>query len=258
MLKYMINHPRILVIVCLALMWFMARLGLWIRRSLRVPPQEDKDNLTVVLSATLTLLGLIIGFTFSMAATRYDQRRLFEEEEANAIGTEYLRADLLPGPAAVSVKAKLLEYLDLRVAFYQTDYGQILQGVDNKTAALQSQLWTLMPPQAAAQPTPLTALVVSGMNDVLNRQGYTQYAWWNRIPTSAWGLMITIALFANLLMGYATKPSRSGNLLLLVLPLLISVSFFLVSDIDSPRGGIIRVVPVDLISLSRQLHGSPR
>ena len=66
--------------------------------------------------------------------------------------------------------------------------------------------------------------------------------------------MIVIALFANLLVGYATRRSRSGNLLLLVLPLIISVSFLLVSDIDSPRGGIIRVEPVDLISLSQSLH----
>ena len=256
MLRYMINHPRILAAACLLLMWLLARLGVAVRRRLNVPQHEDKDNLTLVISATLTLLGLIIGFTFSMAATRYDQRRLFEEEEANAIGTEYVRADLLPSGAAAPVKAKLLEYLDYRIQFYRSDYGQRLHGIDDKTAALQTQLWQLMPPQATAQPTPVTALVVSGMNDVLNRQGYTQYAWWNRIPTSAWGLMITIAMFANLLIGYATRTSRSGNLLLLVFPLLVSVSFFLVSDIDSPRGGIIRVEPVDLISLSQHLHAS--
>ena len=253
----MINHPRILSIVCLLVMWLMALLGVWIRVRLRVPEEEDRGNLGMVVSATLTLLGLIIGFTFSMAAGRYDQRKLYEEAEANAIGTEYVRADLLPQAEATAVKQLLLQYLEVRVEFYRSDYGVTLTTADQQTAALQTHLWDSIKPQAAAQPTPIIALVVSGMNDVLNSQGYTQFAWWNRIPTSAWGLMIVIALFANLLIGYATKRSRSGNLLLLVLPLIISVSFFLVSDIDSPRGGIIRVEPVDLISLSQSLHSSP-
>ena len=63
-----------------------------------------------------------------------------------------------------------------------------------------------------------------------------------------------IALFANLLVGYATKRSRSGNLLLLVLPMIVSVSFFLIADIDSPRGGVIRIPPRNLTSLSETLR----
>ena len=253
MMVYMINHPRVLALLCLVVMWIMSLIGVWIRLRLRIPNDSDKDNLALVVSATLTLLGLIIGFTFSMAATRYDQRRLFEESEANAIGTEYVRADLLPAADAANAKQLLRQYLKLRIEFYHSDYGAELTRVNQRTADLQSQLWSGIKPQAAAAPNPVTALVVSGMNDVLNSQGYTQFSWWNRIPTSAWGLMIVIAIFANLLVGYATKRSRSGNLLLLVVPIIVSVSFFLISDIDSPRGGIIRVEPVDLISLSQSL-----
>lgn len=72
---------------------------------------------------------------------------------------------------------------------------------------------------------------------MLNTQGYTQFSWWNRIPTSAWGLLLAIAVVANLLMGVATRRSRTGNLLLFVLTVVVSVSFFLVADSDSPRGG---------------------
>ncbi len=253
MMVYVINHPRVLALLCLLTMWIMSLLGVWIRAHLRIPNDTDKDNLTLVVSATLTLLGLIIGFTFSMAATRYDQRRLYEEGEANAIGTEYVRADLLPASAASNVKLSLREYLKWRIEFYRSDYGIKLATIDQKTAFLQAQLWAGILPQAAASPNPVTALVVSGMNDVLNSQGYTQASWWNRLPTSAWGLMIVIAVFANLLVGYSINRSRMGNLLLLVVPLIVSISFFLISDIDSPRGGVIRVPPVDLISLSQSL-----
>lgn len=250
----MVNHPRILCFICLAAMWLMAVAGVGLRARLHVPEKEDKDSVSIVISATLTLLALIIGFTFSMAAARYDQRRLYEEGEANAIGTEYVRADLMPAAQAAATRELLVRYLQRRLAFYDVGYGDGVQRADAETMRMQTLLWRSVKPDATAQPTPVTALVVSGMNDVLNSQGYTQFAWWNRIPESAWILMIAISLFANLLVGYATKRTRTGNLLLVVLPVIISVSFFLVADIDSPRGGIIRVHPVDLISLAHSLE----
>ena len=255
-MRYMINHPRILALLCVLAMALTARFGAWVRARFHVPEAEVKENLTLVISATLTLLGLIIGFTFSMATTRYDQRRVYEEGEANAIGTEYVRADLLPSDSAAHVKQILRAYLDRRIAYYDEDYGSLVT-LDAGTVQLQGQLWKALLPQAAAQPNPVTALVISGMNDVLNSQGYTQAAWWNRIPTTAWGLMIIIALFANALIGFAARRSKYGDLLLLVLPLIVSISFFLVADIDSPRGGLIRVPPVDLISLSKSLQTPP-
>ena len=256
-MEFMINHPRLLCLACLFAMWGLALLGAWVRHRFQTGENDDKTSLGIVVSATLTLLGLIISFTFSMATSRYDQRMLYEEREANAIGTEYLRAALLPGDQARGVRLLLRQYLDRRIAFYQVDYGFRLVGVDTQSTRLQERLWKSIQPAAAAQPTPVMALAVSGMNDVLNAQGYTQYEWWNRIPLPAWWLLIVIALFANLLVGYATRRSRSGNLLLLVLPMIVSVSFFLIADIDSPRGGVIRIPPRNLMSLSEMLqHGS--
>jgi hypothetical protein len=94
------------------------------------------------------------------------------------------------------------------------------------------------------------ALAVSGMNDVLNSQGYTQAAWWNRMPPGAWFLMLTIAVAGTFLVGYGMQDANSDRKLLLVLPCILSVTFMLVADIDSPRGGLIRIVPQNLISLA--------
>jgi hypothetical protein len=91
------------------------------------------------------------------------------------------------------------------------------------------------------------------MNDVLNSEGYTQAAWWNRIPGEAWGLMAAIAFLCNLLIGYNAH-SRAA-FLNLVLPFVVSISFFLIADIDSPRLGIIRVVPQNLERLAQSLNG---
>ena len=76
-------------------------------------------------------------------------------------------------------------------------------------------------------------------------------AWWNRLPLTAWSLMLEIAVFCNLLFGYGSH--RSSIRLFLVLPLAVSLSFFLIADIDSPRGGLIRVLPQNLMSLSQSI-----
>jgi len=210
------------------------------------------EDLSFVIGGALTLLGLIIGFSFSMAVSRYDQRKDYEEAEANAIGTEFVRADLLPADDAAKVRALLKGYLDQRISHYDARTAEQLQQIEAQTARLQSQLWAAVLPPASAQPTPLKALVVSGMNDVLNSQGYTQAAWRNRIPHAAWALLISISIFCNLLVGYSAY-GRSG-FLFLILPIVLSISLFLIADIDSTRRGIIRVHPENLESLAASLR----
>jgi len=100
-------------------MTLVAWLGTLLSR--RRPVQADaRDDFATILAATLTLLGLVIGFSFAMALNRYDQRKNDEEAEANAIGTAYVRADLLPAADAVHMRALLLRYLDQRLLFYTT------------------------------------------------------------------------------------------------------------------------------------------
>jgi hypothetical protein len=85
----------------------------------------------------------------------------------------------------------------------------------------------------------------------LNSQGYTQAAWWNRIPRAAWVLMFAIAIVSHVLLGYGAH-SRS-SFLSIILPLLIAIAFLLIADIDSPRGGIIRVQPQNIEALANSL-----
>jgi hypothetical protein len=246
-------YPRVLFLFSLVLLWLSARVGASLRR--RRPLKDDeREDFGVVQAATLTLLGLIIGFSFSMAISRYDQRKNYEEEEANAIGTEYARADLLPAPEGVRVRALLTNYLDQRILFYVTRDESRLQQINASTARLQADLWSAAKAPAVAQPSPVVALAVAGMNDVLNSQGYTQAAWWNRIPGAAWALMILIAVCGNVLVGYGVRAAKlSEGLLLFVLPLVISIAFLLIADIDTPRRGFVHVVPKNLISLAQSL-----
>jgi hypothetical protein len=251
------SYPLVVFVVSFFVLWLSAWAGVYIHKNRPELESEDRDDYGVILAASLTLLGLIIGFSFSMAVSRYDLRKTYEEEEANAIGTEYLRAGLLPAEHAGKVRALLVTYLGKRIEFYNAprDPEEIIR-INKETAQLQDELWTAAQTFASAQPTPVNALAVAGMNDVINSQGYTQSAWWNRIPLAAWGLMIAIAVCCNVLTGYGARApqKKSTRPLLLVLPLLVAISLFLIADIDSPRGGLIKVQPLNLQSLSESMQ----
>ena len=134
------------------------------------------------------------------------------------------------GPACATLLARYTAY---RVEFYEVVDAAELEAVNRKTAPLQNELWAAVRGPAIAQPTPISAVAVVGMNDVLNSQGYTQAAWWNRIPHAAWILMAAIAICCNFLVGYGVRNAKRERNLLLVMPLVVSISFLLIADIDA-------------------------
>jgi hypothetical protein len=243
--------PLVVFAVSLVAQWLAAYCGSLLRKVIKPLNRDDYSDVDVVRTATMTLLALIIGFSFSMAVNRYDMRKTYEEGEANAIGTEYLRADVLPADDAAHMRDLLKKYLDLRIAFYEANGVGQIDRISADTTHLQNELWRTVLPAASAHQTPIVSLAVAGMNDVLNAQGYTQAAWWNRLPTGAWAIMGLIAIATNVLLGFSER--RKGIVLLLILPVVISTSFLLIADIDSPRGGIIRVLPQNLLALVQTL-----
>ena len=249
------NYPIAMSVAAFLVLWIAERVGAAARKKRDDMNQEEREDFGIILGSTLTLLGLIIGFSFSMAISRYDQRKNLEEEEANAIGTEYLRADLLPAENAEKVRGLLKSYLDQRIEFYRTRWAPDLGPVNARTGELQAELWNAVKMPAQTEHSAVEALTVSGMNDVLNAQGYTQAAWWNRIPIPAWGLMWIIAICCNVMIGYFVRPAKGHWARLVVMPLVVAVSFLLIADIDSPRAGVIRVQPRNLASLAQSLHG---
>ncbi|WP_404994320.1 hypothetical protein [Cupriavidus pauculus] len=252
-MRQLISHPAVLFLVMLVLLTASAALGALVLRRRKPIAADAREDFNLVQGATLTLMALLIGFTLSMAVGRYDQRKNLEEEEANAIGTEYLRADLIEGPDTARVKALLARYLDQRLLYYRTRDADQLAEIGAATAQIENEMWLLVRNVAREKPTPIGALVVSGMNDVINSQGYAEAAWLNRIPVSAWSLMVVIAFLSTLMQGYGCR-THSSKAVLFFLPLTVSLSLTLISDIDSPRGGLIRVAPQNLMSLAASMQ----
>jgi hypothetical protein len=243
-----IEYPELLLVVALVGLGAASALGTWANR--RYPVADDFfQDFRVVLGAALTLLGLIVGFSFSMAAGRYEQRRDLEGAEANAIGTEYQRAALLPAPEAAVVKRLLRTYTDLRIQFYAAHDDDALKDINVRTGALQGELWSAIVPVATDTPTPITALVVSGMNEAFNARSSTQAAWLNRVPVEAWWLLAVMSVGCIFFLGYGFRSTSATRRLSLVMPLLVSVALALIADIDSPRRGMIRIPPQNLLDL---------
>lgn len=252
MMLRLTDYPVLLALAALAAMSAASLLGLWVRR--RRGGEGPGEDFGVVSAATLTLLALLIGFTFSMASERYGQRKTLEEEEANAIGTEYLRVELMPAPLAAEAQAGLKAYLHERILYFTTADRGPRKAADARADALEKALWTDVKSAAAAAPTPVMATVTTGMNDVFNARGYSEAAFRNRIPPAAWLLTIVIAVYANALLGYGAKDAGAWRSLALLLPLAVAASILLICDIDAPRRGLIKVAPQNLESLAASLR----
>jgi len=247
-----LDYPIFVLVVSLLIFWISACIGGWFRKRKGNIEKDNDEDFKFVLNAALTLLGLIIGFSLLMAVNRYDLRKHYEVEETNAIGTEFARANLLPAADATKVHALLKSYLDQRVLHYESRNEQQLGQIDTQTARLQAEMWSAVATPAEARPNPVVPLVLAGMNNVLDSKGYAEAAWRNRVPIAVWTFLGTISVFCNFLIGYSAH-GRSV-LLFLILPIAISVTLFLMADVDTPSGGVIRLHPQNLVSLVESLR----
>lgn len=252
-MSHLPDSPFLMLVLTFLILWACAWIGAkGLGRYASDGPQAGEDFRTV-LAACLTLLGLIIGFSFSMAVSRYDLRQEAESAEADAIGTAYIRADLLPPSEAETTRGLLRRYLGERIEFFDARDRERFRQIDEQTTRLQQQMWAAVR-TPAVEPDQFTALAVSGINDVLNTQSNTQAAWWNRIPVEAWALMGLISILCNVMLGVSARHLQ-GRSTFLVLPLVIAIAFFLIADIDSPAGGgVIHVTPQNLLALGKLVH----
>jgi uncharacterized membrane protein len=246
------HHPLALFAFALVVQALGAYLGHLLGKRRKTDDGSERADISAIVGATMTLLALIIGFTFAMAVNRYDQRKDLEDAEATAISAEYSRAGLLPADTAAQTRELLSRYVRQRILFYQVDDPARLAQIQAQTDGLERQLWSAVSGAAAAAPTPVSALAAAGMNDVLNAEMHTDAAWGYHIPVAVWLLLLLIAFGGNVLIGASEK--RRSPLVLMIFPLVIAVPFFLIADVDSPRGGLVRVVPVNLIAHARLMQ----
>ena len=243
-----VDHPLWLALSLLFV--FVATVEIGFRLALSSGAASDdakREQITASRDALGVLLSLLLGFTLAMALPRYDQNRQLVLEEANAIGTASLRAELLSSPQREAVRNLLLRYVRSRLVFSEArmDFDQLQQSQDQSTL-IQSQLWDQAQAAAQSSPTPITALFIQSLNEMFDFSEKRMAALENRIPRSIWLMLAVIGLLTCLMFGYAAR--ARFWLVSIVIPLMIAVVMGLIADLDSPRNGFIKT---DLRSLQR-------
>jgi hypothetical protein len=206
----------------------------------------------LVQGATLTLLGLLLGFTFAMAVSRFDLRMELAVDEANAIETAWLRAGLLPDQMNTQSRALLLTYANARLELRKAGPDEGFRAAAEQHAQqTQMKIWTLGEQAAAERRDSISALYLTSLNQAFDLRTKRAEAYDNRIPAAAWTLLLFIGVASNLLVGFSIGRRWW---LLWVLPLVVAGTLMLVGDLDSPVSGSIRVDPQAMERLPAEMQ----
>jgi hypothetical protein len=200
--------------------------------------------------AVFGLMGLMIAFTFSGAASRFDHRRELVVEEANEIGTAYLRIDLLPEAARGPLKDEFRRYLDTRLQTYRvvTDFARVTQLLQ-ETDQQQRRIWTMALDGIAGAPAPPVAAQIlpslNGMFDIVTtRTAATRI----HPPAVVWMMLGGLTLVCSLLAGYGMGGGGRRNWLhVLTFTAMLSLTLYVIIDMEFPRVGFIRVDAMDQV-----------
>ncbi len=218
------------------------------RRRAAVDPTGWQSGTGVIEGAAFGLLGLILGFTFSGAAGRLDVRRQLVVEEANAVGTAYLRIDLVPESAQPALRDAFRRYLDTRIAAYAAvpDMQRAIAGLDAATA-LQGDIWKLAV-EASRNDPGASRLLLPAINDMIDITTVRTTVAKTHAPAFFFMLISFLVLVSGLLAGYAMAASRNRNWLHgLAFAGMLTAVVYVVVDMDYPRLGFIRIDGYDQV-----------
>ncbi len=230
--------------------------GYRLGRQRRQGADRDTDApIGEMVAATLALLAFLLAFTFGMAAERYDVRRHLVLDDANAIGTTYLRATLLPEHRD-EIRALLREYVDLRLDAFQS---KEIEHALRRSGELQDLLWRHATELGTKHPNSIVVgLFIQSLNDMIDLHAKrVEMGMRNPIPAAIWGALYTVAILSLAAMGYHGGLVGSRRpLVVLAVTIAFSVVLWLIADLDRPREGTLQVSQEALIDLQKSMKES--
>lgn len=225
------------------------RLG---RKSEANTSAETKSQISTITAALLGVLALLLGFTMSMAVSRFEVRKQLVLDEANAIGTSCLRAQLLPAPEGPEIANLLRQYINVRVQ-YGTSGNDLarLNDLHTQTGVLQTELWTRAASYAQKDPNPVKAgLLLQSLNEAIDLESARWMAFQNRVPQNVIYVNAIVGLLAAMLVGYSFGVNGHRNIFsMCVLALAITLVLSVIIDLDRPRSGFIGASQQPMIDL---------
>lgn len=209
----------------------------------RQETEREHAGLLTLEAAIFGLLGLLIAFTFSGAASRFEARRALVVQEANAIGTAYLRLDLLPPAAQPALKDKFRQYAEARLTVYQALPDLEAANAKMAAAALQKEIWTDAVSALQHAPAQAALLLLPALNEMIDLTTSRTMAARTHTPTVILVVLGVMALFCSLLAGYGLAGGKtfSTAILMVGFVFMLAATIYIILDLDYPRTGLIRV-----------------
>jgi CDP-diglyceride synthetase len=217
----------------------------------------NRSQFSTIQGAVLGLLALLLGFTFAMTLSRFDTRKNLVLEEANAIGTTYLRAQLLPEPYNTEVSALLHQYVDVRLEFYNAGIDEKrLRAANEQTDLLHRQLWSRVKKAAKVDSHSITTgLFIQSLNEVIDLHEKRITAMRNHVPDSVILLLFIVAILTLGLTGYGSGLTGKRHFFVTTtVAILIVAVIYLIIDLDRPRRGLIKVSQQSMIDLRESIQ----
>lgn len=243
--------------MAIVVLGFSTVCGLWLRKRFSHAVAREGQSLKTLESTILALLGLLMGFTFSMAVARFDTRKTLEIEEANDIGTLWLRTSILSDKGRDDERLLIRQYVGARLEFAAAgrDTARMTKSA-NDTAAIQSSMWHIAMQEVNQRRDAATGLFIAVLNDCIDVTEKRTAVLENRIPWAAWMLLLAIGSIGCALVAVGLQANVFS--LRMLLPLVLACTLALIYDIDSPRSGFIRVRQQSMERLQQQVMAPPQ
>ena len=251
-MRFFLNEPGLVFIGVSIVLFTSSVLGHRLAMSTGI--NEDShihEHITGLREGLFVLLGLLLGFTIAIVLPRFDERRHLVVEEADAIGTTVLRAEILPEPQRSRTLELLREYAAVRHDFESASLLDVsdLNRETHRTKELQAQLWQQLVAVTQVNQTAVIATYLRALNDTIDVSEKRLAAFESRVPESVWLIIFVVAIFQAFVTGFSLK--RKFWFSLVMTPLVIGVVMALLADLDSPRTGLIRI---EQSSMDRLIH----
>jgi hypothetical protein len=223
----------------------------------RQSQKEGDATVSTVVAAELGLLAFLLAFSFGIAASRFDLRRQMVLEEANAIGTTFLRSAMLPDAQGESIRGLLRTYTDVRL---EATMGVPIDRILRRSEQLHQQMWSEAVAAAEYDPRSVpVGLFIQSLNQLIDlHTARVMAALRSRLPLAVWIVLFTVGLLAFFTMGYQaglTTASRSPAAI--VLALTFGAVIWLVADLDRPSEGFLRVSQEPMIEVRKMMGNAP-
>jgi hypothetical protein len=250
-------NPLLICLVLTGVLIMTVEIGFWAKgRAKAGTGSIEKTDIALILGAVMTLLALLLGFTYSMSVGRFETRRQLVVDEANAIGTTYLRAKTLPEPRSSEIQKLLRQYTALRVEIggMGDDAPEKIRGIDKRSKELNGLLWSHAAILARESPNPVNAVFLQTLNEMIDLHSIRLAEFRNRVPFSIYLVLFGISAITLWLVGYYFGSSRQRlRIMTTMLALLVASVMWLIMDLDQPLRGRIRTSQQSLLDLHQDL-----